>query len=326
MLAAEAWRWGALIESDLQALAPAVDRALDWLEQFLEDGRFVSYARREASGLSNQGWKDSWDGVSSAAGQIPEAPISLVEVQGYTFAALTGAAELAEPMRLRHDRSALLRRAQMFRDQFNDAFWDDRGYYVLALDGSGRPIDALTTNPGHALWTGIADAGGANRYLDRVMGSDLWSGWGVRTLGETMGRYHPLSYHNGSVWPHDTAIVAAGAARYGRWDVVDLLVDGALAAASHFAGRPPELFAGLSRDSVPVPVPYPSSCSPQAWASASILLHVRSMLGLDVNTERDALVIRRSADLPEITVRGMVFDHADWDLVVSGNRSRFTRR
>ena len=326
MLAAEAWRWGALIESDLQALAPAVDRALDWLEQFLEDGRFVSYARREASGLSNQGWKDSWDGVSSAAGQIPEAPISLVEVQGYTFAALTGAAELAEPMRLRHDRSALLRRAQMFRDQFNDAFWDERGYYVLALDGSGRPIDALTTNPGHALWTGIADAGGANRYLDRVMGSDLWSGWGVRTLGETMGRYHPLSYHNGSVWPHDTAIVAAGAARYGRWDVVDLLVDGALAAASHFAGRPPELFAGLSRDSVPVPVPYPSSCSPQAWASASILLHVRSMLGLDVNTKRDALVIRRSADLPEITLRGMVFDHADWDLVASGNRSQFTRR
>ena len=326
MLAAEAWRWGALAESDLQALAPAVDRALDWLDQFLDDERFVSYARRESTGLSNQGWKDSWDGISTAAGQIPEAPISLVEVQGYTYAALVGAAELAGPMRLRHDRRGLLRRAQTFRDQFNAAFWDARGYYVVGVDGSGQPIDALTTNPGHALWTGIADAGGANRYLDHVMGSDLWSGWGVRTLGESMDRYHPLSYHNGSVWPHDTAIVTAGAARYGRWDVVDALVDGALAAASHFGGRPPELFAGLSRDSVPVPVPYPSSCSPQAWSSASILLHVRSMLGLDVNTERDALELRRSAGIPDVAVHGMVFDHADWDLVVSGNRGRFTRR
>ena len=326
MLAAEAWRWGALTALDLQALAPAVDRALDWLEQFLDDERFVSYARREASGLSNQGWKDSWDGISSARGEIPTAPISLVEVQGYTFAALVGGADLAGSMGLRHDGPALLRRAQRFRDQFNAAFWDERGYYVLGLDGSNRPIDALTTNPGHALWAGVADSEGANRYLDLVMSSDLWSGWGVRTLSEAMNRYHPLSYHNGSVWPHDTAIVAAGAARYGRWDVVDALVDGALAAAAHFAGRPPELFAGLSRTSVPVPVPYPSSCSPQAWSSASILLHVRSMLGLDVNAERDSLVVRRPTHVPDIGLHGLVFAAEDWDLIINESRSRFTRR
>ncbi len=325
MLAAEAWRWGALTAHDLEALGPAVDRALDWLEQFLDDERFVSYARREASGLSNQGWKDSWDGISSAGGGIPDAPISLVEVQGYTFAALVGGADLAGPMGLRHDRAALARRAQRFRDQFNAAFWDKRGYYVLGLDGSGRPIDALTTNPGHALWAGIADSEGANRYLDLVMGSDLWSGWGVRTLSEKMSRYHPLSYHNGSVWPHDTAIVAAGAARYGRWDVVDALADGALAAASHFAGRPPELFAGLSRTSVPVPVPYPSSCSPQAWSSASILLHVRSVVGLDVNTDRDAMVVTRPTHGADVGLHGLVFAGEDWDLIINEGRSQFTR-
>ncbi|MEO6469230.1 MAG: glycogen debranching N-terminal domain-containing protein [Acidimicrobiia bacterium] len=325
MLAAEAWRWGALTALDLQALGPAVDRALDWLDRFLDDERFVSYARREASGLSNQGWKDSWDGISSAGGEIPSAPISLVEVQGYTFAALVGGADLAGPMELRHDRPALLRRARRFRDQFNAAFWDERGYYVLGLDGSGRPIDALTSNPGHALWAGIADPEGANRYLDLVMGADLWSGWGVRTLGEAMNRYHPLSYHNGSVWPHDTAIVAAGAARYGRWDVVDALVDGALAAASHFAGRPPELFAGLSRTSVPVPVPYPSSCSPQAWSSASILLHVRSMVGLDVNPEQDALVVTRPTHDADVELHGLVFAGQHWDLSVDEGRSQFTR-
>ncbi len=325
MLAAEAWRWGALTALDLQTLAPAVDRALDWLEHFLDEERFVSYNRREASGLSNQGWKDSWDGISSADGQIPNAPISLVEVQGYTFAALVGGAALAGPMGLRHDGPALLRRSQRFRDQFNAAFWDERGFYVLGLDGSDRPIDALTTNPGHALWAGVADSEGADRYLDLVMGSDLWSGWGVRTLSETMNRYHPLSYHNGSVWPHDTAIVAAGAARYGRWDVVDALVDGALAAASHFSGRPPELFAGLSRTRVPVPVPYPSSCSPQAWSSASILLHVRSMLGLDVNTEHDSLVIRRPTHVPDVGLQGLAFAGRDWDVIVNEGRSRFTR-
>ena len=153
------------------------------------------------------------------------------------------------------------------------------------MDGAGRPIDALTTNPGHALWCGIAEPELADQYLDRLLEDDLWSGWGLRTLAGTMGAYDPLSYHNGSVWPHDTAICAAAAARFGRWDVVDQLVDGALDATTRFSGRPPELFAGISRRDLPVPVSYPASCSPQAWSSASTLLLTTTMLGLDVTPD-----------------------------------------
>jgi glycogen debranching enzyme len=163
----------------------------------------------------------------------------------------------------------------------------------------------LTTNPGHALWSGIADADLADRYLDRLCESALWSGWGLRTLGASMGAYDPLSYHNGSVWPHDTAICAAGAARYGRWDVVDRIVEGALAAATHFGGRPPELFAGISRDEVPVPVAYPASCSPQAWSSASVLLLVRTMFGLVPTATGVALERHDFETLPAIRVSGL---------------------
>ena len=186
----------------------------------------------------------------------------------------------------------LNRRAAELRDRFNERFWLPWGWYALALDGQGQPVDSLTTNPGHALWAGIAEPDHANQYLDRLMEEDVWTGWGLRTLASTMAAYDPLSYHNGSVWPHDTAICAAGAARYGRWDVVDRIVDGALDAATEFNGRPPELFAGIARSDAPTPVAYPSSCSPQAWASASVLLLVRAMLDLHPDGEHGLRVGR----------------------------------
>ena len=179
------------------------------------------------------------------------------------------------------DAGDLDRRAEALKDRFNDMFWDPRGWFVLGLDRDGTPIDSLTTNPGHALWSGIAEDDKACRYVERLVEPDLWTGWGLRTLAASMAAYDPLSYHNGSVWPHDTALCIAGAARYGCWDVVDQLVDGAFEATRHFDGRPPELFAGVSRDDVPMPVAYPSSCSPQAWSSASTLLLLRTMLGLE---------------------------------------------
>jgi glycogen debranching enzyme len=287
MLAAEAQRWGALTAPQLEELAPAVDRAIGWvLGPGDSDGDgFVDYRRRNAAGLSNQGWKDSWDGITAADGSLPTGPIALVEVQGYAYAALVGAAELVGAMPLAHTASELRHRAATLRDRFNERFWHPRGWYALALDGRGQPVDALTTNPGHALWTGIADPDHAHRYLDRLMEPDMWTGWGLRTLASSMPAYDPLSYHNGSVWPHDTALCAAGAARYGRWDVVDRIVDGALDAATTFNGRPPELFAGMARSDAPAPVAYPSSCSPQAWASASVLLLVRALLGLYADRE-----------------------------------------
>ena len=311
MLAAEASRWGALTGNDLARLAPAVDAAVAWI---VTDGDsnadgLVDYQRSDASGLSNQGWKDSWDGVNFADGSFPRGPIALAEVQGYAYAALLGAAELAESMPLTHDADELRAKAHRLAELFNERFWDERGWFVIGLDGGGRPIDSLTTNPGHALWTGIADDALAQRYLDCLMEPTMWTGWGLRTLADTMGAYDPLSYHNGSVWPHDTAICAAGAARYGRWDIVDRIVDGALDAASEFDGRPPELFSGIARTSAPMPVAYPASCSPQAWSSASVLLLLRSKIGLRPARHGMTLDLGRAdlSTIPDLTIERLHF-------------------
>ncbi len=293
LVAAEAVRWGAVSLTDDAWLLPAVDAALSWIVDFGDsdgDG-FVDYAPHDELGLTNQGWKDSWDGVSFADGSLPKAPIALVEVQGYTYAALLGAADMYDAVGRHDDADRCRGRAGDLRDRFNAVYWDDRGYYVEALDASGRRVDSLGSNPGHALWTGIATPDRAARYLDAVMSRELWSGWGVRTLATSMGAYDPLSYHNGSVWPHDTAIAIAGAARYGRWDVVDLLTDGLLDTAMHYGGRLPELFAGISRRRVPVPVQYPGSCSPQAWAAGSVLLALRANLGLDADVPHAVITL-----------------------------------
>ncbi len=285
MVVADAHRWGAIDDGDLADLWPHVVTAVEWIRgaRRQQSHGFVSYERHSEHGLDNQGWKDSWDGITYANGALPRGPIALVEVQGYAHAALTGAAALA---RSREDPGVdaelLEREADDLRSRFNDAYWHEpTSSYVLALTASGDQIDAITTNPGHAIWAGITDPDRADRYLDRCAeDGSLWNGWGLRTLSPSAAAYNPISYHNGSVWPHDTALVIAGAARAGRYDLVDHFVDGALDAAMHFGGRPPELFAGIERSVVPGPVAYPSSCSPQAWASASILSMLASTIGL----------------------------------------------
>jgi glycogen debranching enzyme len=319
MLAAEAARWGALGD-DLDGLRPALEAALGWLLRTIdssEDG-FVRYQRARPTGLSNQGWKDSWDGVTYADGRVAHPPTALVEVQGYAYAAMLGAAELG----VGGDPGSLRLRAARLRTAFNERFWDERGWFVIGLDGSGRPIDSLTTNPGHALWTGIADEDLAHSYLDRLLESRLWTGWGLRTLADDMGAYDPLSYHNGSVWPHDTAVCAAGAARYRRWDVVDRIVDGALDAAMELRGRPPELFAGIAREEAPTPVAYPASCSPQAWASASTLLLVRTMLGVRAEGA-DVLLDRRDySSVPDLHLTGVHVGGRRVSIVVEAGSAR----
>ena len=193
-LAAEAWRWRAIDHDALRALAPAVGRAVDWVTGPGDsdgDG-FLDYRRRHPQGLANQGWKDSWDGITRADGTLPDAPLALVEVQGYAYAALRGAATLAEVVDIGHHADDLRRRAEALKDRFNDAFWDPRGYFVLGLDADGRPIDSLTTNPGHALWSGIADDDKARRYVERLTDPDLWTGWGLRTLARSMGGLRPV--------------------------------------------------------------------------------------------------------------------------------------
>ena len=327
-LAAEAWRWRAIDEDTLRRLAPALRRAVDWLTGPGDsdgDG-FVDYRRRDPRGLANQGWKDSWDGITRADGTLPPAPLALVEVQGYVYAALQGAAELAAVVDIGHQATDLRPRAEALKDRFNEKFWDPRGYFVLGLDADGRPIDSLTTNPGHALWSGIADEEKACRYVERLVDPDLWTGWGLRTLARSMAAYDPLSYHNGSVWPHDTALCIAGAARYGCWDAVDLFVDGALDATRHFEGRPPELFAGLARDDVAMPVAYPSSCSPQAWASASVLLLVRTMLGLEPAADRSGIELVRAdlSGVPDLSLERLEFARHPTSVTVHDGRGKVT--
>ena len=327
-LTAEAWRWRAIDEATLRGLAPAVGRAIDWIigPGDSDGDGFVDYRRRDARGLANQGWKDSWDGITRSDGTIPTAPLALVEVQGYAYAALQGAATLAEVADIGHRATDLRRRAEELKGRFNEVFWDPRGWFVLGLDSDGRPIDSLTTNPGHALWSGIADEDKADRFIERLVDADLWTGWGLRTLARSMAAYDPLSYHNGSVWPHDTAICVAGAARYGRWDAVDLFIDGALEATRHFDGRPPELFAGVARDDVAMPVAYPSSCSPQAWSSASVLLLVRTMLGLEPTADRSGVELVRPdlSGVADMTLERLEFARQPLSVRVQGGRGRVT--
>jgi glycogen debranching enzyme len=286
MVLAECLRWGADAER-VRALLPAADAALSWIERYGDrdgDG-FVEYQRAGDRGLTNQGWKDSFDSISDRAGTLAETPIALCEVQGYVYAAYLARAYLAET--LDADTATATRwrtAAARLRTAFHDRFWlPDLGWYALALDGRKRPIDALASNVAHTLWTGIATDGCAEALVSRL--AELDSGYGLRTLAVGMSRYNPMSYHNGSVWPHDTALAVAGLLRYpqapGAVELAERLADGLLDAAGEFGSRLPELFCGFARTEFSPPVPYPTSCSPQAWASAAPLLLVRAFLGLD---------------------------------------------
>jgi glycogen debranching enzyme len=283
MLVGELWRWGTA-PADVRQLLPAVDAALQWVAGPGDpdgDG-YVEYQRTSDSGLVNQGWKDSWDGVSFADGRLPEAPIALAEVQGYAYAAWRAGAALATSFGDDERATERNARADALKRRFNADFWlSDRGAYAMALDRTKRPVDAVASNMGHCLWTGIIDEDRTAAVAAWLVSAELFSGWGVRTLATSMERYDPLSYHNGSVWPHDTAICAAGLRRAGFVDESRALTHGLLSAAATSSGRLPELFAGLTPHELPVPVPYPASCSPQAWASAAPLLLLRSLLGLE---------------------------------------------
>jgi glycogen debranching enzyme len=291
MLLGELRRWD---PSDglVDRLLPSADRALDWIEDFGDrdgDG-YVEYERRTGHGLANQGWKDSWDAVRHPDGTLARGPIALCEVQGYVHAAYVARAHLALEA---GDQATFHRyrdKADDLHRRFNEDFWlDELGTYALGLDGDKRPVAAAASNVGHCLWTGIVDPERAGAVADRLLGDDLFSGWGVRTLGTSMVAYDPVSYHNGSVWPHDNAICAAGLVRYGFTDHAHRIITGQLDLAATTGGRLPELFAGFSRQELGVPAAYPASCSPQAWAAASPLLWLRSILRLDPWASRNQL-------------------------------------
>ncbi|MET3174745.1 UNVERIFIED_ORG: glycogen debranching enzyme [Arthrobacter sp. UYCu721] len=290
-LLGEVSRWG-LAEDIIDSLIPHADRALDWIEKYGDrdgDG-FVEYLRPNQHGLLNQGWKDSWDGINFADGRIAEPPTALCEVQGYVYSTYVGRSLLARWAGDTETEHHWAVRAAALKAAFNEKFWlPDRGYFAIALDKDKTPVDACTSNMGHCLWVGIVDEDKAPSVAERLMSPELFTGWGIRTLASDMGAYNPVSYHNGSVWPHDTALVATGLMRYGFVDEAMKIASGILDAAEHFDGRLPELFCGFDRSEFHGPVPYPTACSPQAWAAAAPIQLARILLRFDPDFTRNVV-------------------------------------
>jgi glycogen debranching enzyme len=283
MLLGELQRWDPRDRLVDELMAHA-DRALRWISEFGDrdgDG-YVEYQRGNPRGLRNQGWKDSWDAVRFRSGELADGPIALCEVQGYVYAAYLARAGLAAEAGDTDSEHRWRDEAERLRARFNRDFWlDAHGWFALALDGDKRPVDVLSSNIGHCLWTGIVEPERAAVMAERLLSREMFSGFGVRTLSTATPAFNPVSYHNGSIWPHDNAICAAGLARYGFTDAANRVVMAQLDVAARFGGRLPELFAGFDREQIGVPVPYPTSCSPQAWAAASPLLWLRTMLALE---------------------------------------------
>ena len=281
----EVSRWG-FAKDTIAALLPHADRAMDWIRQYGDkdgDG-FVEYERLNPLGLINQGWKDSWDGINFADGTLAEPPIALCEVQAYVYQAHMARAWMAYDAGDSVLGDELADLGAQLKKRFNEQFWmPDRGYYAIALDGKKRQVDACASNMGHCLWVGLVDEDKAPQVAERLMSPEMFSGWGVRTLASDMGAYNPASYHNGSVWPHDNAIIAHGLMRYGFVAEAQRIATALLEAAEFTDGRLPELFCGFARERFATPLPYPTACSPQAWAATAPILLVTSLMRYDAH-------------------------------------------
>jgi glycogen debranching enzyme len=325
ILLSEVWRWtddSALVRTLKE---PAL-KALNWIDQYGDrdgDG-FVEYERRTPRGLENQSWKDSGDSQRFHDGSIAHSPIAPCEVQGYVYDAKLRMAELArEIWRDRPLAERLERQAQELRQSFNERFWTDArgGHYVLALDGEKRQVDSLCSNVGHLLWSGIVPTERVDAVVDGLMGEALWSGWGVRTMSNADAGYNPLSYHNGTVWPHDNSLIAQGLGRHARWPEAQRIVRRMMGAAAHFHYQLPEVFAGLPRGETPFPIAYPTAARPQAWAAGTPVLLLQVLLGLEPDRRRHQLETVAPEEIPSwagrsIRLSGIRAFDRQWDVRV----------
>jgi glycogen debranching enzyme len=302
ILLSEVWRWTNDADFVRRLREPALN-ALRWIDEYGDgdgDG-FIEYSRRSPRGLENQSWKDSGNSQLFHDGSQAKAPIAPCEVQGYVYDAKRRAAELArEVWRDRELAERLDREATELRQRFNDAFWCEErgGYYALALDGKKRRVDSLTSNIGHLLWSGIVSSDRIQPVVDRLMGEELWSGWGVRTMSSADAGYSPLMYHNGTVWPHDNALIAAGLARSSHWLEAQRIVRRVIEASAHFDHQLPEVFAGFPRSETPFPIAYPTAARPQAWAAGTPVLLLQLLLGVQPDHRRQALATIAPPELP----------------------------
>jgi len=322
VLLSEVWRWtdDAGMVRDLRE--PAM-RALEWIDEHgdLDGDGFVEYQRRSPRGLLNQSWKDSGNSQLFHDGRQAEAPIAPCEVQGYVYDAKVRLAEIArEVWRERELAERLERDAAELQARFDDAFWCEGrgGYYALALDGNKEPVDSLTSNMGHLLWSGIVPPERVDAVVDQLMGESLWSGWGIRTMSSADAGFNPLAYHNGTVWPHDTSLIAWGLARYGRWPEAHRIIRRMLDSATFFDYQLPEVFAGFSRTETPFPIPYPTAARPQAWAAGTPVLLLRLLLGIEPDHRRHVLGSIAPDDVPAwagaIRLTGVRAFGRSWDV------------
>jgi glycogen debranching enzyme len=280
----ERWTGDAALVRELEPNARA---ALEWIDRYGDrdgDG-YVEYARRnEETGLENQCWKDSWNSILFADGSMSKLPRATCEIQGFVYDAKVRTARLAREFWGDEELADRLEReAEELKRRFNEDFWlSERKCYALALDGEKRPVDSITSNVGHLLWSGIVPEDRAKHVVSKLMSHEMFSGWGIRTMSMKDKGYNPIEYHNGTVWPHDTAIVAEGLRRYGFRNEASLLAFALLEAAAKFSYRLPEVFAGFPREETEIPVQYPTASRPQAWAAGAPLMGLRTILGLDV--------------------------------------------
>ena len=303
----ERWTGDVTTVRQLEGVARA---ALEWMEWYGDsdgDGYIEYQTRNLQTGLENHCWKDSWNAIVHPDGRIATLPRACCEIQGYAYDARVRMARLAREV---WDDPALADRldedASRLKNQFDRDFWlPEEGFYALALDGEKKPVATLTSNIGHLLWSGIVADERVESVVAHLGSEQMFSGWGVRTMADGQPTFNPIEYHNGTVWPHDTALIAAGLARYGRRKDANRLVVALMDAAAHFSYRLPEAFAGYSRTETIVPVRYPTACSPQAWAAGTPLLLLRVMLGLEPTTNGLTVRPHLPAEVSRLLVRGL---------------------
>lgn len=326
MLAGEYYKRTADLDT-CRKLWPSIELALKWMEQYGDpdgDG-FLEYRNKADDGLTNQGWKDSHDAISYLNGQLARAPIALCEVQGYAYAAYKSAAVIARELGKNDLAGNLKKQASTLRARFNEAFWDkELQCYVLALDGNKEPCRVVSSNAGQCMFTGIATPERAAAMTRTLLGPTMYTGWGIRTLSSDAVRYNPMSYHNGSVWPHDVALIAEGLACYGHFEEALKLVTG-LFDASLFLDlqRMPELFCGFNRRAGEGPTNYPVACSPQAWSVGAVFLLVKAMLRMEIDARKRRITFGQT-HLPDylnsIMVRNLQTSEGMIDLEISRQR------
>lgn len=312
----------------MEDLWPHLERALGWIDQYGDNDHdgFVEYYRRSATGLTQQGWKDSHDSVFHEDGRMAEGPIALCEVQGYVYLAKKSIASVAAALGHQKAAAALQKEAEALKKKFNEKFWcEDKGTYALALDGQKNPCRVRSSNAGQCLFTGIVEPERAARMAQTLFEPESFSGWGIRTIDSRERRYNPMSYHNGSIWPHDNSLIAQGLADYGFKDGVKSICSAMLESAQAFdLKRMPELFCGFTRRQMDGPTLYPLACSPQAWAAGSVFMILKALLGLHINGAKNQIHFVRPVlpdCLPELHLNNLAVGNSSVDLVLTRQTS-----